>query len=155
MFKTIWNTNKETNKNINIIFKGLNENDVMYCPDMIGGAEDIEMGRCLANLNVTSGDTRFEFKREQFWWWTLNINFETTLHFDLVSKQGGLIISTFPGPSYQYALGLFFSTKNQASISVQSMDNEECTDIFCINGESDKGVLVIRTVPITRPWCIL
>jgi len=33
-------------------------------------------------------------------------------------------------------------------------DNEACTDKFCTDSESQKGGLVIGTVPITRPQCI-
>jgi len=32
-------------------------------------------------------------------------------------------------------------------------DNEACTDKFCTDSESQKGGLVIGTVPITRPQC--
>ena len=58
------NSNHMQSNEQSIAIQGLNENDFTFCPDIIGGAEDIEMGRCLANLNVTSGDTRFLIKKE-------------------------------------------------------------------------------------------
>jgi len=39
----------------------------------------------------------------------------------------------------------------RASLPVKCADNEAYTDKFCTDGESDKGGLVIRTVPIMIP----
>ncbi len=65
----------------------------------------------------------------------------------------GLVIGTFPGLIIGTlkcpGQGLVIRT-----LSVQCTDSEVCTDKFCTDSESDKGGLVIGTVPITRPWCI-
>ncbi len=58
-------------------------------------------------------------------------------------QRKGLVVGTFPP-------GLIIDTNTlaRASLSVQCTDNKVCTDDFGTDSESDKGGLVIRTVPI-------
>ncbi len=63
-----------------------------------------------------------------------------------------LSLSVLGGSCYQYVLGLYpYREVAQASLLVLCMYKKVCTNKFCTNRESDKGGLVIRTVPITRP----
>jgi hypothetical protein len=55
------------------------------------------------------------------------------------------------GPLYQYKK----VAQSRASLSVHYSDKKVCTDTFCTDSESDKGGLVIHTVPTTRPLCII
>ncbi len=73
----------------------------------------------------------------------------------LLIDTGGLVIGIFPGPCCRYILGLFISTKKCPGPGPryqysQCTYNKVCTDKFCTDSESDKGGLVIRTVPIAR-----
>ena len=75
---------------------GLNEStSTDVCRQDDDGAEDVEMGKCLQNLNVTSGDSRDDIGKPRF--------------FALVPDQVSLVILTFQIKLNFLVLGSNFS----------------------------------------------
>jgi len=47
------------------VTQGIPDHTGVLCRSDGGGAEDVEMGKCMENLGVKAGDSRFVFKKTQ------------------------------------------------------------------------------------------
>ncbi len=91
------------------------------------------MKSCTFPVKVSPFFPKLRTRRESFW--TCHLSPTTWESNDRVCCY--VVIGTMGGRGFRY------------QYTVQCMDNEVCADKFCTVSESDKGDLVIRTVPIT------
>lgn len=82
------------------VTQGITDQTGVICRSDEGGAEDVEMGKCMENIGVEAGDSRYDFSIHEF----LSILLRSSL------KSSGLIFLKFFSNNYRdsYGRGRFF-----------------------------------------------